>query len=90
MYSFIAFLSGFTDYTPVAGTFDVAVRNPESFFVVFAIVFPAFTGMTAGVGLSGDLRNPSKSIPIGTIGATLVGLVVYIFVIYKFIIIRTV
>ena len=38
------------------------VSNPENFPLVFAIIFPAFTGMTAGVGLSGDLKNPSKSI----------------------------
>ena len=59
------------------------MRNMGDFFMVFAIVFPAFTGMTAGVGLSGDLRNPAKSIPMGTILATLTGLVVYVFVIYK-------
>ncbi len=59
------------------------IRNMGDFFMVFAIVFPAFTGMTAGVGLSGDLRNPARSIPIGTILATLTGLVIYILVIYK-------
>jgi amino acid transporter len=58
-------------------------RNIDQFFFVFAIVFPAFTGMTAGVGLSGDLRKPSKSIPLGTLGGTLVGLVVYFFIVYK-------
>lgn len=51
--------------------------------MVFAIVFPAFTGMTAGVGLSGDLKNPSKSIPLGTTMATLCGMIVYFFVVYK-------
>ena len=55
----------------------------EQFFVLFAICFPAFTGMTAGVGLSGDLQNPGKSIPWGTMAATLTGLVVYIMVIWK-------
>ncbi|MCO6489227.1 MAG: amino acid permease [Phaeodactylibacter sp.] len=54
-----------------------------SFFTVFAIIFPAFTGMTAGVGLSGDLRNPSKSIPLGTLAGTLCGMVVYLFITYK-------
>ena len=58
-------------------------RNPQDFFMVFAIVFPAFTGMTAGVGLSGDLKNPSKSIPFGTIAATVAGMIIYSFVIYK-------
>jgi amino acid transporter len=56
----------------------------EQFFILFAICFPAFTGMTAGVGLSGDLRNPGKSIPLGTMLGTLTGLVVYIFVVWKF------
>lgn len=59
------------------------IRNMGDFFLVFAIVFPAFTGITAGVGLSGDLRKPSRSIPMGTLFATVTGLIVYIFVIYK-------
>lgn len=57
--------------------------NRENFFVVFAICFPAFTGMTAGVGLSGDLKNPGKSIPLGTMGGTLTGLIIYILVVWK-------
>ncbi len=55
----------------------------KQFFIVFAIIFPAFTGMTAGVGLSGDLKNPGRSIPIGTITATVLGMIAYIFVSYK-------
>ena len=58
-------------------------RNPSEFFVVFAIIFPAFTGMTAGVGLSGDLDDPKKSIPIGTLAGTIGGMIVYFFVTYK-------
>jgi uncharacterized membrane protein YwaF len=53
------------------------------FFVVFAIVFPAFTGMTAGVGLSGDLKDPKKSIPQGTLFATLIGMAIYVIIAYK-------
>ena len=59
------------------------IDQPDSFIVVFAIVFPAFTGMTAGVGLSGDLRNPRKSLPRGTLWATIVGMVVYMAIVYK-------
>jgi amino acid transporter len=57
--------------------------NKDSFFVIFAICFPAFTGITAGVGLSGDLHNPGKSIPLGTMAGTFTGLVVYLLVVWK-------
>ena len=59
------------------------VEHADSFFRVFAIVFPAFTGMTAGVGLSGDLKNPGRSIPVGTLGATFLGMVVYLVITWK-------
>ena len=57
--------------------------NGDSFFILFAICFPAFTGMTAGVGLSGDLRNPGRAIPLGTMLGTVTGLIVYILVVWK-------
>lgn len=60
-----------------------SVDGKEDFFIVFAIVFPAFTGMTAGVGLSGDLKDPKKSIPQGTMFATLIGMVIYVLIAYK-------
>ncbi|MFP4060228.1 MAG: amino acid permease [Bacteroidales bacterium] len=83
--SLILFFIGTTGY---AETYDknpllAGIRQPSQFFIVFAIVFPAFTGMTAGVGLSGDLKNPSKSIPLGTITATLSGMVIYFFIAWK-------
>jgi amino acid transporter len=62
---------------------NATFRNMDNFFIVFAIVFPAFTGMAAGVGLSGDLHQPAKSIPLGTIAATATGMVVYVFVSLK-------
>jgi len=76
------FLGTREDYT---GTLDVysQAADPLPFFYVFAIIFPAFTGLAAGLGLSGDLRDPKKSIPRGTIWATLAGLVVYVLVAYK-------
>ncbi len=61
------------------------VSNPDNFFYVFTIVFPAFTGIIAGLGLSGDLKDPKKSIPLGTISATFVGFIIYILVAYKLI-----
>ena len=83
--SLLAFFLGKTDYA-AAGTFSfftAEMRNMDQFFFVFAIIFPAFTGMTAGVGLSGDLKNPAKSIPLGTTLATISGMIVYLFVSWK-------
>lgn len=45
---------------------------------VFAILFPAVTGFTAGIAMSGDLKDPKKSIPAGTIAAIVVGFIVYV------------
>jgi amino acid transporter len=49
-----------------------------TFFTAFAIFFPAVTGIMAGLGLSGDLKDPQRSIPLGAITATLVGFAVYL------------
>jgi len=59
------------------------LEGRDSFILVFAIVFPAFTGMTAGVGLSGDLANPRRSIPLGVLSATVTGMIVYVAVVVK-------
>ena len=83
--SLLLFFLGRTEFS-AGSSFSLAnaqFRNMDQFFLVFAIVFPAFTGMTAGVGLSGDLKNPGKSIPLGTIAATLIGMVTYLLVAYK-------
>src|SRR5690606_1923281 len=74
---------------PVEGSVDTYFgsnskwMNRSQLFVVFSIIFPAFTGMTPGVGLSGDLKKPGTSIPLGTTAGTLTSLVVYFFIAYK-------
>ncbi|MGB3464207.1 MAG: hypothetical protein WBA74_03020 [Cyclobacteriaceae bacterium] len=55
--------------------------NPSSsvsIMILFGIFFPAVTGFEAGVSMSGDLKDPKKSIPGGSIMAIVVGFVVYI------------
>lgn len=59
------------------------LENTDAFMLVFAVCFTGFTGLTAGVGLSGDLKDPSKSIPRGIITAVLFSLVVYILIVWK-------
>jgi len=77
--SLIMFFAGSGTYE---GEFLTNAKE-NKFFYVFAIVFPAFTGMTAGVGLSGDLKDPKISIPRGTMWATLLGMVIYVFIAFK-------
>ncbi len=84
--SLVLFFLGKTEFqnTENLSAFSDSLRNMNEFFVVFAIVFPAFTGMTAGVGLSGDLKNPGRSIPLGSVAATITGMIIYLFIVWKF------
>ena len=48
-----------------------------SFWPLFAIFFPAVTGFTQGVSMSGDLKDASRSLPLGTFLAVGLSTVVY-------------
>uniref|UniRef100_I3JZF4 Solute carrier family 12 member 2 n=1 Tax=Oreochromis niloticus TaxID=8128 RepID=I3JZF4_ORENI len=50
----------------------------ETFFSVFAIFFPAATGILAGANISGDLADPQMAIPKGTLLAILITGIVYL------------
>lgn len=58
----------YSDYTP----------GQHDFFSVFAIFFPAATGILAGANISGDLKDPQTAIPKGTLLAILITSISYI------------
>ena len=62
-----------------AGSVEVSgATGGAGFWTVFAVFFPAVTGILAGISLSGELARPDRSIPRGTLAAVVVGLVVYL------------
>nr|XP_046201441.1 solute carrier family 12 member 1 [Oncorhynchus gorbuscha] len=53
-------------------------RDGETFFSVFAIFFPAATGILAGANISGDLKDAQDALPKGTLLAILITGVTYL------------
>lgn len=69
---------------PVAGPHFTAAATAVPITTLFAIFFPAVAGFEAGVSMSGDLADPRRSIPRGTLSAIGVGLVVYVSLAFLF------
>ncbi len=79
--SLISILAGILIFSPETANPETIISASErefSFVEIFAIFFPAVTGFTAGVAMSGDLKDPKRNIPAGTLIAIIVGFVVYI------------
>ncbi|KAL2025069.1 hypothetical protein VTK56DRAFT_71 [Thermocarpiscus australiensis] len=66
---------------PYSAGSNFRFRGFETFRDLFGILFPATSGIFAGASMSGDLRNPSKAIPKGTLWAMLSTFVAYLLVI---------
>jgi len=52
-------------------------QGGSGFWLIFAIFFPAVTGFTQGVSMSGDLKDPGRSLPLGTFLAVGISILVY-------------
>lgn len=63
--------------TNLTSNLSMGFTEGQSFWTVFALFFPAVTGIMAGANMSGDLRDPGKSIPRGTLAAVVVTMLVY-------------
>lgn len=64
-------------HPPVDLTTAPGAGEAGSLMAVFAVFFPAVTGVMAGVGMSGDLRDPRRDLPLGVLAAVAGGFVVY-------------
>ena len=78
--SLLSIILGITLFTPDISNVESIISTPQrefSFVEIFAIFFPAVTGFTAGIAMSGDLKDPKKDIPMGTMISIVVGFIIY-------------
>jgi amino acid transporter len=74
--SLVSFFAGSAAGIPAALSHsDVPER--QAFWVVFAVFFPAVTGILSGLSMSGDLASPKKAIPWGTLFAVGISYMIY-------------
>ncbi|MFH1708787.1 MAG: hypothetical protein ABIF71_12845 [Planctomycetota bacterium] len=75
--SLAAFFAGWTPVTDWRANWMPQYTEHFAFWTVFAIFFPAVTGIMSGVSMSGDLKDPARSVPRGTLWAVGLTFVIY-------------
>ncbi|OQY46155.1 MAG: hypothetical protein B6242_08535 [Anaerolineaceae bacterium 4572_78] len=78
--SILSFL--FSPRPPNAEIVYIGNFEDATFWEVFAIYFPAVTGIMAGANMSGDLKNPRRAIPVGTMSSIFITMIIYIAMAY--------
>ncbi|MCB0015137.1 MAG: amino acid permease, partial [Anaerolineales bacterium] len=91
----ILFIVGFSLFAILLASFPIEGRpgltetpvfwgefQDANFWQTFAVFFPAVTGIMVGISLSGSLREPRRDIPIGTMSAIGVTMVIYLSLAY--------
>ncbi len=66
------------DWTILQDNLQPHFSPGQNIFTMFALFFPAVTGIMAGANMSGDLKDPSRSIPTGTLSAVAFTAIVYL------------
>lgn len=74
------FIGGFIhwDTQLLIANFASPAGEAPDFWFLFALFFPAVTGFTQGVNMSGDLKDPGVSLPLGTFLAVGISMLIYI------------
>ena len=73
------YLGAFSAFDPALFQENLGSKfKGETFFTMFALFFPAVTGIMAGANMSGDLKDPARSIPAGTLLSILFTSLIYL------------
>jgi amino acid transporter len=73
----LSFFLGFAGDSQVEANWQPNYSEGFQFWTVFAIYFPAVTGIMSGLSMSGELKDPARSIPRGTLVAVGVTFMIY-------------
>jgi len=79
VFSMIAISIGYLFVSSQSSSVTLDFPDVSQFWIVFAIFFPALTGVEVALAVSEELKNPLRSIPFGTIGAIALCFLVFVF-----------